>query len=63
VRDDRVADALLRLAAAPVSLIAAARSVGDPVAVLPTLFGLLWCGDLDTDLDRPLADESLVWVG
>jgi hypothetical protein len=46
-----------------VALITAAESVGDPVAVLPTLCGLLWCGDLDADLDRPLADESLVWVG
>jgi hypothetical protein len=45
-----------------VALIDAAESVGDPVAVLPTLFQLLWCGDLEADLDRPLADHCLVWV-
>ena len=37
--------------------------VGDPVAVLPTLFHLLWCGALVADLDRPLADHCLVWAG
>ena len=63
VRDNRVADALLGLAAAPVSLIGVVRSVGDPVAVLPTLFHLLWCGALVADLDRPLADHCLVWAG
>jgi hypothetical protein len=63
VRDDRVADQLLGLAAVPVALIDAAGMVGDPVAVLPTLFQLLWCGDLEADLDRPLADHCLVWAG
>ncbi|MCX5097544.1 hypothetical protein OOK36_54825 [Streptomyces sp. NBC_00365] len=35
--------------------------MGDPLAVLPTLFHLLWCGDLHTDLTVPLGDGS--WVG
>ena len=39
---------------APVPLIELAGSVGDPVAVLPTLFHLLWAGALERDLRRPL---------
>lgn len=34
----------------PAGLLDGARAVGDPVAVLPTLFGLLWRGDLVTDV-------------
>ncbi len=30
-----------------------AAAVGDPVAVLPVLFGMLWRGELAADLDSP----------
>ena len=36
--------------ASPVPLLELAGSVGDPVAVLPTLFHLLWAGALHVDL-------------
>ena len=34
--------------------------VGDPVAVLPTLFHLLWAGALHADLNHPLRDDTVV---
>jgi hypothetical protein len=34
----------------PGPLLAGAREVGDPIAVLPVLYHLLWRQDLDTDL-------------
>jgi len=37
-----------------------ARGVGDPLAELPTLFHLLWCGELRTDLAVPLGDGSVI---
>lgn len=37
--------------AGPTSLLAGAAAVGDPVAVLPVLFGMLWRGELAADLD------------
>jgi hypothetical protein len=43
--------ALLReVFAAPVPLLPGARAAGDPVAVLPVLFHLLWSGVLAADL-------------
>jgi len=35
----------------PAPLLAGAASAGDPVAVLPVLFGMLWRGELVADLD------------
>ena len=32
-----------------------------PIAVLPTLFHLLWTGSLRCDMDRPLTDHTLIW--
>jgi hypothetical protein len=37
--------------AAPARLRAGAAALGDPVAVLPVLFGMLWRGVLAADLD------------
>ena len=47
--------------AAPVPLLAGAAAAGDPVAVLPVLFGMLWRGELAADLDtRRLAPATMV---
>ena len=47
--------AALRAAfAAPTLLMAVAEAVGDPIAVLPVLFHLLWQHELVTDLSVPL---------
>lgn len=49
--------------AGPVSLLAGARAGGDPVAVLPVVFHLLWRGILRADLAAaPLGPGSLVWA-
>jgi hypothetical protein len=40
--------------AGPGSLLAGAAAAGDPVAVLPVLFGMLWRGALAADLERDL---------
>jgi hypothetical protein len=43
-------------------LLDGVRRVGDPIAVLPTLFHLLWRHVLETDLDSaPLSASSMVW--
>ncbi|CAM5513626.1 MULTISPECIES: TnsA-like heteromeric transposase endonuclease subunit [Streptomyces] len=44
----------------PRLLMDGAQAAGDPLAVLPTLFHLLWCGDLTVDLTVPLGDGSRV---
>ncbi|MGB6163270.1 MAG: TnsA-like heteromeric transposase endonuclease subunit [Pseudonocardiaceae bacterium] len=49
--------------AAPVPLLAGAEAVGDRIAVLPTLFHLMWAGTLVADLaSAPLNGASLVTV-
>lgn len=40
-----------------------AERVGDPIAVSPVLFHLLWCHELHTDLDRPLHPDVVVTTG
>ncbi|WP_211241198.1 TnsA-like heteromeric transposase endonuclease subunit [Pseudonocardia spinosispora] len=57
---DTVAVALRAGFATPVGLLDGAEEVGDPIAVLPVLFHLLWLGDLHAELDRPLHPEVLV---
>jgi hypothetical protein len=47
---------------APLALLAGAESAGDPIAVLPVLFHLLWCQDLTVDLSVPLHDGSRVRI-
>ena len=46
--------------ASPAPLLAGARAVGDPVAILPVLFHLLWTQDLVADLAAALSGESVV---
>jgi hypothetical protein len=47
----------------PCPLWEGARAVGDPIAVLPVLFHLLWTGVLVADLgSAPLSDASMVWA-
>ena len=62
VRVGGIAEGLLAaaVAAGPRPLIDLAESVGDPVAVLPTLFHLLWASALIGDLARPLRDDTVV---
>lgn len=60
---DRVA-ALREVFARPWELLDGARAVGDPVAVLPVLFHLLWTRELSADLTTAvLGPRSLVSVG
>jgi hypothetical protein len=40
--------------AEPGPLLAGAAAAGDPVAVLPVLFGMLWRGELAADVERDL---------
>lgn len=58
-----IAAALRAAFAAPAGLLDGAETVGDPIAVLPVLFHLLWRRDLHTDLDRPLYPEVVVTAG
>jgi hypothetical protein len=48
------AGALRAAFAEPAPLLAGAEAVGDPIAVLPVLFHLLWRHELVTDLSVPL---------
>jgi len=61
--DDAVAVRLRKAFAQPVPLLAGVRSVGDPIAVLPVAYHLLWARALDADLAiAPLSQSSLVSV-
>ena len=51
---------MLALFSMPSPLVAQAVLLGDPIAVLPTVFHLLWLGQLTADLSRPLSDARLV---
>lgn len=54
----------LRVAfARPTPLMAGAEAVGDPIAVLPVLFHLLWRHELVTDLWVPLHPDVTVTSG
>jgi hypothetical protein len=56
------AEELARVFASPVALMDGARAVGDPIAVLPVLFSLLWRRRLLADLTTSLLGPgSLVW--
>jgi hypothetical protein len=53
--------ALAEVFAEPGPLRAGAARVGDPLAVLPVLFAMLWRGSLSADLDsRPLDPATAV---
>lgn len=56
-----VAAGLREVFASPGGLLAGARAVGDPLAVLPVLYHLVWTGVLVVDLvSAPLSTESAV---
>lgn len=55
-----VAEALGQVFVEPLGLLAGAEAVGDPIAVLPVLFHLLWRQDLSADLSVPLCPASIV---
>jgi hypothetical protein len=59
-RVEPVAAALLEVFAGPRVLIDGARAVGDPIAVLPVLYHLLWSGELIADLGVRLEGWSIV---
>jgi hypothetical protein len=46
--------------AEPVALMDGAQIVGDPIAVLPVLFHLMWRRELVTDLSVPLRCDAPV---
>ena len=55
--------ALAEVFAEPGPLRAGAAQVGDPLAVLPVLFAVLWRGGLAADLDSQVLDSaSTVWA-
>lgn len=54
------AAALHALFAAPTGLLAGAEQVGDPIAVLPVLYHLLWLRELHVDLGQPLHPAAIV---
>src|SRR5215472_12376220 len=58
-----VASVLRPVFAAPAPLMAGAEAAGDPVAVLPVLFHLLWRHELTTDLSVPLGRGTLLSPG
>jgi hypothetical protein len=47
----------------PLPLVDGASVAGDPIAVLPTLFHLLWRGELVCDLTVSLHAGTVVRVG
>jgi hypothetical protein len=56
-------EAHLAAFAEPAPLMATAESLGNPIAVLPVLYHLLWRGELVTDLSVPLHEASMVTRG
>jgi hypothetical protein len=58
-----VARLLLKAFAQPAPLMAGAVAAGDPLAVLPVLFHLMWRHVLEADLAVRLTAESLVSAG
>ena len=54
------ADVLRRVFAIAAPLMAGAEAAGDPIAVLPVLFYLLWRHELTADLAVPLHRGTLV---
>lgn len=55
---------LVRRLAEPMTVTELVESVGDPVAVLPTLYHLMWRGVIDADVgSAPLSGRTLVRAG
>lgn len=55
-----VARVLREVFAIPTPLLVGARAAGDPIAVLPVLFHLLWRRELTVDVSLPLHECTLV---
>lgn len=55
-----LAEVLRAAFAAPVPLMDGAEAAGDPTAVLPVLYHLLWCQELAADLSVPLHPATVV---
>lgn len=51
---------LRQVFATPTRLFAGAQEAGDPIAVLPVLFHLMWCHRLAADLSVPLHPDTVV---
>jgi hypothetical protein len=62
-RIEPVAAGLMETFATARSVFEGASMVGDPIAVLPTLFHMLWTGELTVDLTVRLDPRSVVTVG
>jgi hypothetical protein len=58
VRREPVAAGLRAAFTCPRGLLAGARAVGDPIAVLPVLFHLVWCRELAVDLEAGLLSAA-----
>src|SRR6266566_3866277 len=58
-----LAGLLLEVFAGPVPLMAGAAAAGDPIAVLPALFHLMWRHELTADLAARMAAGTLVVAG
>lgn len=58
-----VAEAFEQVFGTPTPLLAGAQAVGDPIAVLPVLFHLLWLHELAADLSVPLHPGTVVTGG
>lgn len=58
VRREPVAAGLRAVFTRPWGLLAGARAVGDPIAVLPVLFHLVWCRELAVDLQAGLLSAA-----
>ncbi len=55
-----IAAALRKTFSRPLELMAGAEATGDPIAVLPVLFHLLWRRELMVDLSVPLHQAAMV---
>ena len=53
-------EVLRRVFVTPMPLLAGAEAAGDPIAVLPVLFHLLWCHELTIALSTRLHQAALV---
>ena len=62
-RVEPVVAALGEVFADPRPLVEGARAVGDPIAVLPVLYHLMWCRELVADLAVRLEGWSIVGKG
>ncbi|WP_425582283.1 TnsA-like heteromeric transposase endonuclease subunit [Streptomyces synnematoformans] len=58
VRREPTATGLRAAFTRPRGLLAGARAVGDPIAVLPVLFHLVWCRELAVDLEAGLLSAA-----